>query len=104
MIILTDAPLDADAVTESVRRDGNGAVVTFLGTTRDNFGGKTVTRLEYEAYDAMAVKKLEEVRASLCADYAIEDVAIAHQWTWGTSAWWLRWPAAPSRRRSATRR
>ena len=79
MIILTDAPLDADEVTESVRRDGNGAVVTFLGTTRDNFGGKTVTRLEYEAYDAMAVKKLEEVRASLCADYGIEDVAIAHR-------------------------
>ena len=65
MIILTDEPLDPVAVTDSVRRDGNGAVVTFLGTTRDNFGGKEVTRLEYEAYDVMAIKKLHEVRDSL---------------------------------------
>lgn len=79
MIVLTDEPLDPMAVTDSVRGDGNGAVVTFLGTTRDNFGGKTVTRLEYEAYDVMAVKKLHEVRNSLCADYGIEDIAIAHR-------------------------
>lgn len=79
MIILTDEPLDPAAVTDSVRKAGNGAVVTFLGTTRDNFGGKTVTRLEYEAYDVMAIKKMEEVRDSLCADYGIEDIAIAHR-------------------------
>ena len=79
MIVLTDEPLDPVAVTDAVRRDGNGAVVTFLGTTRDNFGGKTVTRLEYEAYDAMAVKKLCEVRDSLRADYGIADIAIAHR-------------------------
>lgn len=79
MIVLTDEPLDPVAVTDAVRRDGNGAVVTFLGTTRDNFGGKTVTRLEYEAYDAMAVKKLREVRDSLRADYGIADIAIAHR-------------------------
>lgn len=79
MIVLTDEPLDPVAVTDAVRRDGNGAVVTFLGTTRDNYGGKTVTRLEYEAYDAMAVKKLREVRDSLRADYGIADIAIAHR-------------------------
>ena len=79
MIILTAEPLDPAAVTAAVRGDGNGAVVTFLGTTRDNFGGKTVTRLEYEAYDAMAVKKLREVRDGLRADYGIADIAIAHR-------------------------
>lgn len=79
MIILTDQPLDPAALTDSVRQDGNGAVVTFLGTTRDNFEGKPVTRLEYEAYDAMAVKKLREVRDSLRADYGIADIAIAHR-------------------------
>ena len=79
MIILTDQPLDPTALTDAVRQDGNGAVVTFLGTTRDNFDGKTVIRLEYEAYEAMAVKKLAEVRDSLCADYGIADIAIGHR-------------------------
>ena len=79
MILLTADPLDPAAVTNAVRQDGNGAVVTFLGTTRDNFGGKAVTRLEYEAYDAMAVKKLREVRDTLRADYGIADIAIAHR-------------------------
>ncbi len=79
MIVLTDQTLDPVSITDSVRKDGNGAVVTFLGTTRDNFGGKAVTRLEYEAYDAMAIKKLHEVRDSLCVDYGIEDIAIAHR-------------------------
>ena len=79
MIILTDEPLDPVAVTDSVRQDGNGAVVTFLGATRDNFGGKRVTRLEYEAYDEMAIRKLGEVRDSLRADFGIEDIAIAHR-------------------------
>ena len=79
MIILTDQPLDPTALTDAVRQDGNGAVVTFLGTTRDNFDGKAVIRLEYEAYDAMAVKKLVEVRDSLRADYGIADIAIGHR-------------------------
>lgn len=38
-----------------------GAVATFAGVTRDNFEGKTVTSLEYEAYGPMAVKVLEDI-------------------------------------------
>ena len=60
MIELTEKTLDPDGITAKVRRDTNGAVVTFLGTTRDNFEGKTVVTLEYEAFDEMAEKKLEE--------------------------------------------
>ena len=47
MIELTEKTLDPDGITNKVRRDTNGAVVTFLGTTRDNFEGKTVVTLEY---------------------------------------------------------
>ncbi len=41
MIELTEDTLDPEKITAKVRRDTNGAVVTFLGTTRDNFEGKT---------------------------------------------------------------
>ena len=79
MIELTEKTLDPDGITNKVRRDTNGAVVTFLGTTRDNFEGKTVVTLEYEAFDEMAVKKLEEVRQELIGEFGLEQIAISHR-------------------------
>jgi molybdopterin synthase catalytic subunit len=79
MIELTEDTLDPEKVTAKVRRDTNGAVVTFLGTTRDNFEGKTVLTLEYEAFDEMAVKKLEEVRQELMAEFGLDQIAISHR-------------------------
>ena len=55
------------------------ACMTFLGVTRDNFEGKRVLNLEYEAFDEMALKKLEEIRQELMADFGIEDIAISHR-------------------------
>ena len=79
MIEITHEPLDPERVTNLVRKDTNGAVVTFLGVTRDNFQGKRVLNLEYEAFDEMALKKLEEIRQELMAEFGIEDIAISHR-------------------------
>jgi molybdopterin synthase catalytic subunit len=79
MVQLTHAALDPESLTAQVRRDTNGAVVTFLGTTRDNFQGKTVLKLEYEAFEEMALAKLEEVRGEVREEFQIEDIAIAHR-------------------------
>ena len=79
MIVVTHEPLDPEVVTRKVVKDTNGAVVTFLGTTRDNFEGKRVITLEYEAFEEMAAKKLEEIRQELMAEFQIEDIAIAHR-------------------------
>ena len=46
MIEITHRRLDPEQVTGQVKQDTNGAVVTFLGATRDNFEGKRVLKLE----------------------------------------------------------
>ncbi len=79
MIELTAQVLDPEKFTAAVRRNSNGAVVTFLGTTRDSFEGKRVLTLEYEAFDEMAVKKLEEVRQELLAEFGLDEIAIGHR-------------------------
>ena len=79
MIVITSDELSPEEFTNRVRRDSNGAVVTFLGTTRDSFEGKRVIHLEYEAYEEMAYKKLEEIRQELKAEFGVEDVAFAHR-------------------------
>ncbi|QRW13867.1 molybdenum cofactor biosynthesis protein [Ceratobasidium sp. AG-Ba] len=58
---LTYDPLDISGIMNSVRDDGAGALAVFVGTTRDNFNGKQVVRLEYEAYSKLAIKSLRKI-------------------------------------------
>ena len=57
-----------------------GATSIFVGTTRDNFAGKVVVRLEYEAYEQMAAKEM----AKLCSELrqrwpSIHRIAVHHR-------------------------
>ena len=79
MILVTRDPLDPEAVTATVRREGNGAVVTFLGTTRNETGGHRVLYLEYEAYEGMAGKMLARIAEEVSERWGIADVSIAHR-------------------------
>jgi molybdopterin synthase catalytic subunit len=71
-IELTDQPIDVAAALEAVQADGAGAVNTFIGTVRNQSTGRRVVRLEYEAYDSMALHQLRKVaeqavRNGLCS-------------------------------------
>ena len=37
----------------------------FIGTTRDNFNGRSVIGLEYEAFESMAIKEMRKVAAAM---------------------------------------
>ncbi len=56
-----------------------GAIVTFLGTTRDLSKGKQVAKLEFEHYPGMAGKKLAEIRKRAIEEYGVIDVRIIHR-------------------------
>ena len=73
-VLLTNQVIDQEAITAKVRDSSNGAVVTFLGTTRGNTGERQVNYLEYEAYDSMAEKKLAEIILEIRKDWNIEDM------------------------------
>ncbi|XP_037945251.1 molybdopterin synthase catalytic subunit [Teleopsis dalmanni] len=60
-ILLTREPLDLAAVNKLASHDTCGAISLFVGTTRNNFDGKTVISLEYEAYAPMANKEMETI-------------------------------------------
>ena len=79
MIEITEKPLAPEAITQQVRRDTNGAVVTFLGTTRLYTEGRKVLSLEYEAYRPMADNKLDEIVKEITNLWDIQDVAVAHR-------------------------
>ncbi len=79
MIGLTREPVDHAALTELVRRPGCGAVVTFLGTVRDLTGDRVTAALDYEAYPAMAERKLAEIEADTCARWPVGAIALVHR-------------------------
>jgi MoaE-MoaD fusion protein len=56
-----------------------GAVVTFLGTTRDLSGGRRVSKLDFEHYPGMAEQKLSEIRERAIREFGVIDVTIVHR-------------------------
>jgi molybdopterin synthase catalytic subunit len=75
---LVDRPLDLDEVIRAVRGTARGAVVTFAGDVRGESKGKRVVRLDYEAYPAMAERKLREIGEQVGRAHGAE-VAIVHR-------------------------
>ncbi|CAD6886582.1 unnamed protein product [Tilletia controversa] len=67
---LTYEAIDEGAVLRAVRDPGAGATCLFVGTTRDHFQGRAVSRLEYEAYSALAIKTLRDILHRARADPA----------------------------------
>ena len=59
LVEVVQEPLQLTRYTDFVQSDSAGAIATFTGVTRDNFQGKRVVKLEYEAYAPMATKKLQ---------------------------------------------
>lgn len=79
MFLITREPLNPERLVEAVRRDESGAVVLFYGVVRNHNDGRPVRRLEYDAYERMAEKKLREVADETKRRFAVDDIAIAHR-------------------------
>src|SRR5690606_28368732 len=79
LVLLTEEPVSVDRCLEAVRRPDCGAVVLFLGTVRDHTQGLPVERLEYSAYQGMALKELSRLAAELRARWELGGVALWHR-------------------------
>jgi len=79
MFEIVDHLIDAEAVTAAVADRTAGAIVTFIGTTRDHNDGRAVTRLEYEAYPEMALAEMRKIGAAAAERWPITKLAISHR-------------------------
>ncbi|QMU27155.1 molybdenum cofactor biosynthesis protein MoaE [Adhaeribacter radiodurans] len=79
MIALTDQPINTEEIIATVQSDGAGAINVFIGTVRNNTQKKTVVRLEFEAYESMALKKMQELADLASERWPVQKVAIVHR-------------------------
>ena len=78
-IHLTEQSLDLQAVVELVTSDGCGAIDVFIGTVRNKTKGREVVRLEFEAYDKMAIKEMTKIADRARKQWPIAELAIHHR-------------------------
>jgi molybdopterin synthase catalytic subunit len=79
MFRVTREPIDLIALVEHVTDPEAGAVVPFIGTTRNNNEGRKVIALDYEAYPEMAEKELARIGADAAKQWPICRMAIVHR-------------------------
>lgn len=79
MFEISREPIDIQAVIDKVVQREAGAITTFIGTVRELTHGKKTLYLIYEAYEAMAVKKLEQIGREIEERWPGAKVAISHR-------------------------
>jgi len=79
MIQLTNDPIDTESLLQAARRPEAGAVVLFLGITRELTGGRQTVALDYEAYREMAERKLTELESEARRRWPVVECIIVHR-------------------------
>jgi molybdopterin synthase catalytic subunit len=72
-------PAELVAIVTGGEAGAHGAVVTFLGTVRGRNRGRTVVRLEYEAYEPLALRAFAIILDEVAAHWPAASVAFHHR-------------------------
>ena len=75
----TASAIDTQAARHEIKDPGAGGYVSFEGWVRDHNEGHEVTRLEYEAFEALAVKEGEIILAEAMQRHPIERALCIHR-------------------------
>jgi MoaE-MoaD fusion protein len=76
---LVREPIPTPSIVAAIKHPEDGATVIFEGVVRDNTRGRRTLYLDYEAYEEMARKQLEELAARSITAFQVRDVAIVHR-------------------------
>jgi molybdopterin synthase catalytic subunit len=76
---ITRHAIDARAIVSRIQTGGDGAVVSFEGTVRNNTNGRSTLCLDYEGYESMALNVMAKIGSELAAAHAITHIAMVHR-------------------------
>lgn len=77
--LLVRQKIDIDTVLQSLKQPEDGAAVVFEGVVRNNSRGRRTLYLNYEAYEEMALKQLQDLTEQALGRFAVRDVRIVHR-------------------------
>ncbi len=79
MIKIVHEPIDVASILASIADPACGAQCLFIGTTRNNAEGKEVIRLEYDAYEPMALEMITSIAGEAARRWKVHKIAITHR-------------------------
>jgi molybdopterin synthase catalytic subunit len=79
MIALTTDPIDFTSAYNYLQTDQAGAMNFFFGIVRDNTQQRPVERLEYEAYDRMAISEMQKIADDACQRWSVLRYVVIHR-------------------------
>ncbi|XP_020735998.2 molybdopterin synthase catalytic subunit isoform X1 [Odocoileus virginianus] len=79
IIKFTPEKLSVDEASQLVISPLCGAISLFVGTTRNNFEGKKVISLEYEAYLPMAENEIRKICSDIRQKWPVKHIAVFHR-------------------------
>jgi molybdopterin converting factor subunit 1 len=77
--MITRDPINASELAKPLRAANDGAVVIFEGFVRNHSRGRSTLYLEYEAYEPMAIRKMEELGSEAKRKFAIDAIGVIHR-------------------------
>ncbi len=78
-ILLSTEPLDVNHCINFVQSPECGGIDVFIGTVRSQTKGKQVVRLEFEAYERMAVKEMRKIAEHAMSKWPVHKIAVHHR-------------------------
>lgn len=75
----SSAPLEPERYRAALEDRSAGGYASFEGWVRDHNEGRTVERLEYEAFESLAVKEGERIVAEAIAKFGVTRAACVHR-------------------------
>ena len=78
-IELHTEPLNIQSCIEWVVSPQSGGTDVFIGIVRDSTKGKTVVRLEFEAYNIMAINEMKKIAKQAFEQWPIQKLLIHHR-------------------------
>jgi len=79
LVKITDSPIDPNYLIDLVKTDDSGAVNVFVGTVRNSTKNREVKKLEFEAYDSMAIKEINKIIDQVKEKWPVRTMAIYHR-------------------------
>lgn len=76
---LTRDPIPTAKLADDLKASANGAVVAFEGIVRNHLGKRRTLYLEYEAYEPMALAKMQEIGQEVHERFSIDRLGIIHR-------------------------